>query len=398
MKRSAASDNELKDEESAVLEAVRQFVAREVRPAVAQLERGGAYPQALVERMCDMGLFGIAVPEAHGGLGLPLAVVVRVLETLASGWTTLAAYLNSHSTVAYLVGRHGTAEQQRHYLPAMAAGTARGALCLTEPSAGSDLQAIATTARHTGESLTVNGTKIYVTNGARASLLAVLVKTDPAAVPAKTGMSLLLIDAAQPGVTVGGTYRKMAYGHVDTVEIVFQDAPVSAQAVLGGKPGRGLSQLLDGLEVGRLAIAASAVGLAAAALAEARRYASERRAFGVTIENHQAIQLRLADMATRLVAARLLTAEAARQKDTGTRADMVCGMAKLYASEACLDIVGDALRIHGGHGYINDYAIERLYREAPLYIVGEGTNDIQKILIARRMLEGGDETFLGLPS
>ena len=398
MRRSAAPGNEIKDEESAVLEAVRQFVAREVRPAVAQLERGGAYPQALVERMCDMGLFGIAVPEAHGGLGLPLAVVVRVLETLASGWTTLAAYLNSHSTVAYLVGRHGTAEQQRHYLPAMAAGTARGALCLTEPSAGSDLQAIATTARHTGESLTVNGTKIYVTNGARASLLAVLVKTDPAAVPAKTGMSLLLVDAAQPGVTVGGTYRKMAYGHVDTVEIVFQDAPAPVQAVLGGKLGRGLSQLLDGLEVGRLAIAASAVGLAAAALAEARRYASERRAFGVTIENHQAIQLRLADMATRLVAARLLTAEAARQKDTGARADMVCGMAKLYASEACLDIVGDALRIHGGHGYINDYAIERLYREAPLYIVGEGTNDIQKILIARRMLEGGDETFLGLPS
>ena len=398
MKPGAASGDPLGEQASAVLEVVRRFVAREVRPAVAQLERGGAYPQALVEQMCGMGLFGIGIAEAHGGLGLSLVTVARVLEELASGWTTLAAYLNSHSTVAYLVGRHGTSEQQARHLPAMAAGTVRGALCLTEPSAGSDLQAITTVARPSGAALTINGTKIYVTNGARASLLAVLVKTDPAAVPAKAGMSLLLVDAAQQGVSVGSTYRKMAYGHVDTVEIVFQDATVPALAVLGGKPGRGLSQLLDGLEVGRLAIAASAVGLAAAALAEARRYASGRRAFGVTIDHHQAIQLRLADMATRLVAARLLTAEAARQKDTGARADLACGMAKLYASEACLGIVGDALRIHGGHGYINDYAIERLYREAPLYIVGEGTNDIQKILIARRLLAGGDDAFLGLPS
>ena len=384
--------------ESAVVEAVRRFVAKEVRPHVASLERASGYPESLVEGMAALGLFGIAVPEAHGGLGLRLRVLVRVFEELAAGWTTLAAYVNSHCTVAYLVSTHGSEAQRIEYLPRMATGQVRGALCLTEPGAGSDLQAIETTATTNGAQLRVSGTKVYVTNGAHASLLAVLAKTDPRAEPPKRGISLLLVPGAHPGVTVGGAFKKMAYGHVDTVEIDFRDALLPVESILGGRPGRGMQQLLDGLEVGRLAIAASAVGLGAAAIAEARRFAAQRKAFGTTIDQHQAIQLRLADMVTRLVAARLLTDEAARQKDGGRRADMACGMAKLYASEACLDIVRDALRIHGGHGYINDYAVERLYREAPLYVVGEGTNDIQKLLIARRLQSGADDAFLGLPS
>jgi len=386
------------DSDTAIVEAVRRFIARDVRPRVREMEQSAAYPQELVDAMANMGLFGIAVPEPYGGLGLRLQVLVQVLEEIAAGWTTLAAYLNSHCTVAYLLATYGTEPQRRRHLPDMASGRARAALCLTEPGAGSDLQAIQTTAIADGNDLRLNGTKIYVTNGAHASLLAVLVKTDPRAQPPKNGISLLLVESPQSGVTIGGAFHKMAYGHVDTVEISFIDTRVVVDAVLGAKPGCGLRQLLDALELGRLSIAASSVGLAAAALAEARRFASERRAFGTTIDQHQAVQLRLADMATRLVAARLLTREAARQKDAGGRADMACGMAKLYASEACLDIVGEALRVHGGHGYIGDYAVERLYREAPLYVVGEGTNDIQRLIIARRLQEGGDNAFLGLPT
>jgi alkylation response protein AidB-like acyl-CoA dehydrogenase len=401
MRARATASGDFDGEEAAILDAVRRFVAKSVRPALAQLERSEVYPEDLVAAMRELGLFGLAVPEGHGGLGLRLQVIMRIMEELAAGWTTLAAYLNSHMTVAYLIKAHGTAEQQLRYLPAMASGRVRGALCLTEPSVGSDLQAITTVARPAGSgargSYLLTGTKIFVTNGARASLLAVLAKTDPGAVPSKRGISLLLVDADGPGVAAGSSFGKMAHPHVDTVEILFQEAVLPPDAILGDAPGRGMQQLLDGLEVGRLAIAASAVGLAAAALAEARRFAAGRRAFGVSIDQHQAVQLRLAEMATRLVAARLLTAEAARLKDSGARADMACGMAKLFASEACLATVGDALRIHGGHGLIQDFAVERLYREAPLYVVGEGTNDIQKLLIARRMLAGAEEAFLGLP-
>jgi len=347
--------------------------------------------------MKEIGLFGMLVPEDYGGLGLGLPLFAQVMEEVAAAWTTLAAFLNSHSTVVYLISKHGTLEQKKRYLPGLALGDERGALCLTEAAAGSDLQAIETVARPVDGGLSLRGNKIYVTNGARASLYAVLAKTDPSAKPAKAGMSLLLVEKKEPHVSIAGTFHKMAYGLVDTVEVVFDNVVVPSMSVLGAVPGRGLSQLLDGLEIGRIAIAASAVGLAANALGEAKLYASERRTFGVTIDQHQAVQLRIADMATKLVAARLLTAEAARQKHSGARADMVCGMAKLFASESCLDIVADSLRIHGGYGYVTDYAVERLYREAPLYIVGEGTNDIQRLLVARRLLEGADQAFLGLP-
>jgi alkylation response protein AidB-like acyl-CoA dehydrogenase len=383
--------------EAAIVEAVRRFVTKDVRPQVARLERESAYPDALVATMRELGLFGLAVAEEHGGLGLRLPVFAAVMEELAKGWTSLAAYVNSHSTVAYVISRHGMPEQRARYLPRMASGEVRGALCLTEPGAGSDLQAIATIARADGDGYIVNGSKFFVTNGARASLLLTLVKTDPAANPAKNGISLLLVDKDAPGVKVAGTFHKMAYGHVDTVEILLDNATVSNAALVGGKAGRGLRQLFDGLEVGRIAIAASAVGLAADALNEARRYAGERKAFGTTIDQHQAVQLRLAEMATKLVAARLMTREAARVKAAGGRADMISGMAKLFASEACAEITADALRIHGGYGYVSEFAVERLYREAPLYIVGEGTNDIQKLVIARRILEGHEAAILGLP-
>lgn len=383
--------------EAAIVEAVRRFVAKDVRPQVARLERDRAYPDALVATMRALGLFGLAIAEQHGGLGLRMPVFAAVMEELAKGWTTLAAYVNSHSTVAHVIGRHGTEAQRERYLPGMARGEIRGALCLTEPGAGSDLQSIATVAREAGGQFTVAGSKFFVTNGARASLLLTLVKTDPAAKPAKNGISLLLVDKDAPGVKLGSTFHKMAYGHVDTVEILLDGAVVPGSALVGGVAGRGLQQLFDGLEVGRIAIAASAVGLAADALSEAKRYAGERKAFGVTIDQHQAVRLRLAEMATKLVAARLMTREAARVKSSGARADMISGMAKLFASEACSEITADALRIHGGYGYVSEFPVERLYREAPLYIVGEGTNDIQKLVIARRILEGHEAAILGLP-
>jgi alkylation response protein AidB-like acyl-CoA dehydrogenase len=381
-----------------VVGAVRRFIDAEVKPHVARLERDAAYPENLVNMMKELGLFSMLVPEEYGGLGLSLPLFAQIMEEVAAGWTSLAAYLNSHSTVVYLLRKHGTPEQRERYLPRLGSGVDRGALCLTEAGAGSDLQSIDTSAQPIGGSFAIRGTKTFVTNGARASLYAVLVKTDPYAKPAKAGMSLMIVEKSTPGVSVGAVFRKMAYGLVDTVEVLFDNVAVPAEGILGAVTGRGLPQLLDGLEIGRVAIAASAVGLAASALGEAKRYATQRRAFGVTIDRHQAVQLRLADMATRLVAARLLTAEAARQKDTGARADMVCGMAKLFASEACLEIVSESLRIHGGYGYLNDCAIERLYREAPLYIVGEGTNDIQKLLVAKRLLDGADHEFLGIPA
>jgi alkylation response protein AidB-like acyl-CoA dehydrogenase len=383
--------------EVSIVDAVRRFVTEAVRPNVARLEREGAYPEQLVAGMRDLGLFGIAAAEAHGGLALRLPVFAAVMEELAKGWTTLAAYVNSHSTVAYAIGRHGTAAQQAKYLPMMASGALRGALCLTEPGTGSDLQAIRAVAKPSSSGYELSGTKFFVTNGERAGLLLVLAKTDPTAQPAKKGISLLLVEKASSGVKQGSTFHKMAYGHVDTVEIVLDGSTVPSSALLGEAPGRGLQQLFDGLEVGRIAIAASAVGLAADALNEAKRYASVREAFGTTIDQHQAVQLKLAEMATKLVAARLITREAAQVKANGGRADMISGMAKLFASEACAEIAGDALRIHGGYGYVADFPIERLYREAPLYIVGEGTNDIQKLVIARRIIEGQEAALLGLP-
>lgn len=385
------------DDEQAIIEAVRRFVAKEVQPKVAALEREQAFPARLVEQLSELGLFGLAVPEEFGGLQLRLPVFAAVMEVLAGGWTTLAAYVNSHSTVAYVIAKHGTADQKARYLPGMATGEERGALCLTEPGAGSDLKSITTRANFEADGYKLSGSKIFVTNGGKGTVLLTLARTGTDRETGGHRLSLFLVDKSKPGVTVESVFHKMAYGLVDTVEIRLDRVALTEGQLLGGAVGNGMSQLLDGLEVGRIAIAASAVGLAATALGEAVRYAEQRKAFGVTINQHQAVQLRLAEMATKLVTARLLTAEAARVKQQGVRADMISGMAKLHASESCLEIVSDSLRIHGGYGYINEFAIERLYREAPLYIVGEGTNDIQKLVIARRILDGSEAHILGLP-
>lgn len=387
----------LSSEEHQIVEAVDRFVAKDVAPMVAKHERDGTYPDALVASMKTLGLFGVAVPEAYGGLGLSLPAVACVFERLCTGWSSLGAYINSHSTLAYAIASHGTDAQKARYLPKLATGEIRGAMCLTEPQAGSDLQAIETRADATDGGYWLTGTKIYVTNGARANLLLVLAKTDRNASKPSQGISLFLVEKPREGVTVGGTYQKMGFPQVDTVEIGIEHAQVSQEALLGGVEGKGFGQLMESLEVGRITIAASAVGVAATALKTALSFAADRKAFGKIIDQHQAIQLRLAEMATRLVAAREITMRAAVEKASGGRADMASAMAKLYASEAAAEITREAMRVLGGAGYIADYQVERLHREALLYLVGEGTNDINKLVIARRLLDGSEAQLLGLP-
>ncbi len=388
---------DLTSEERQIVETVERFVAKDVTPAAAKHEREGTYPDALVAQMKALGLFGVAVPETYGGLGLSMPAVAAVFETLAAGWSSLAACINGHSTLAYAIARHGTEAQKARYLPKLATGEHRGAICLTEPQAGSDLQAIETRADAAEGGYRLTGNKIYVTNGARASLLLVLAKTDRTAAKPSQGISLFLVEKPRDDVTVGSTYQKMGFHQVDTVEIRIEGALVAKDALLGGVEGKGFSQLMESLEIGRITIAASAVGVAAAALKVALSFAADRKAFGKTINQHQAIQLRLAEMATRLVAARAITMRAAGEKQSGARADMASAMAKLYASEAAAEITREAMRVLGGAGYIADYQVERLHREALLYLVGEGTNDINKLVIARRLLDGSEAELLGLP-
>ena len=383
-------------EEAEILSTVERFVRNEVRPIVSKCEMEGTYPDALVGEMKLLGLFGIAVPEEYGGLGLRLPVLAAVMEELSRGWTAIAAYVNSHSTVAHVIASHGTPEQKSTYLPKLASGELRAAMCLTEAEAGSDLQAIKSTSLRSGNGYALRGNKIYVTNGSRADILLVLAKTDPKAEKASKGISLFLVHKTWPGVHVASTFHKMGFGLVDTVAIDFDDVVMPRSALLGSTEGSGFGQLMGALEAGRIAIAASAVGLAADALGKSIKFAEDRKTFGKAINQHQAIQLRLADMATKLVAARQLTLFAAEEKDQKGRADMVSAMAKLYASEVCVEICNEAIRVHGGHGYIVDYQVERLMREAILYLVGEGTNDIQKLVIARRIIDGSELSVLGV--
>lgn len=384
------------DEEREILNTVERFAEERVRPQVADCERLGRFPEELVGEMAELGIFGALVPEAYGGLGLRLPVMAAMFECLARAWTTVAAYANSHATVVYAIARHGTDEQKLAYLPGLATGEHRGALCLTEPGCGSDLQAIRGTLSADGENYRVNASKIYVTNGERATLLLTLLRHPAATGETKPRFSLGLVDKTSAGVAVTSRFHKMAYDLVDTVQIEMDDVPLHATRLLGGTEGQGFRQLMDSLEVGRIAIASSAVGLAADALSEAKRYAGIRKTFGVTIDQHQAVQFRLADMATKLVAARLLAMEAAAAKEAGQRSDMLGAMAKMFASDLALDIVQDAVRVHGGAGYIKDYAVERHYREALLYTIGEGTNDINRLVIARRMKGDQEMEYLGL--
>lgn len=373
-------------EQEEIVAAVRRFVEREVMPVASELEHRNEYPHGLVEAMRNLGLFGATIPVEYGGLGLDVTTYARIVEELARGWMSLSGVLNTHLMVAYLIRVHGTEEQRQHYLPAMARGDHRGAFCLTEPHAGSDAQRIRTTAVRRGDVYVLNGSKMFITNARTASVYAIAAKTDPKADPPYRGISLFLGEKG-PGLTVSRDIDKLGYKGIETCEVHLEDYAVPATRVLGGEEGKGFLQVMSALEVGRVNIAARAVGVATAAFEQAIRYAQQRETFGRPIAQHQAIQLKLADMATKIEAARLLTYRAAEKKDRGERADLEAGMAKLFASETCLEVATEAMRILGGYGYTAEFPVERYFRDAPLMIIGEGTNEIQRLVIARQLLE-----------
>jgi alkylation response protein AidB-like acyl-CoA dehydrogenase len=376
----------LSDEEKAIVEVVAEFVDREVRPAVRELEHANTYPGKLIERMKELGVFGLTVPEPYGEVSVSKRCYALVTEELARGWMSLAGAMGGHSVVAYLIAMFGTEAQKERYLPRMATGELRAAMALTEPAGGSDLQAITTTARRDGDHYVVDGAKMWITNARRAGLIALLCKTDPKASPRHRGISVLLVEPG-PGLTVSRDLSKLGYKGIETCEIVFDGHKAPRSAALGEEEGRGFAQMMRGLEVGRIQVAARALGVGRAALEDSLRYAQEREAFGRPIWQHQSIGNYLADMATRLRAARLLTLDAADLLDAGERCDMEAGMAKLYASEAAMDIALNAVRIHGASGYSTEFDVERYFRDAPLMIVGEGTNEIQRNVIVRQLID-----------
>jgi alkylation response protein AidB-like acyl-CoA dehydrogenase len=384
---------ELNDTQKAIVETVREFVEKEVYPVATELEHKDEFPEAIVEQMKEMGLFGITVPEEYGGIGESLTTYALAVVELARGWMSLSGVLNTHFMGCYLINRFGTDEQKQRLLPKMATGEMRAALAMSEPEAGSDVQAIRTRAIREGDEYVVNGQKMWLTNGLRASIVMTLVKTDPNADPAHKGMSMLIVEKEPgepqpaPGLDVGKNIEKMGYKGVETVEMVFSDYRIPSSSLLGTEEGQGFRQVLDGIELGRVNVAARAVGVATRAFEEAIQYAQQRKAFGKPISEHQAIQIHLAEMGTTLEAARLMLLSAAQKKSAGERSDLEAGMAKLFASEACNEIVLKSLRVHGGYGYSKEFTVERLYRDAPFLLIGEGTSEIQKTVIARRLLE-----------
>lgn len=380
-------DTTLDVEKQMVIEEVRRFVDREVIPVAHDLEQHDTYPTELVDKLKAMGVFAATIPEAYGGLGFDFETYVQIVEELARGWMSLSGIVNTHVLVAYMIDTLGTEEQQLRFLPVMAEGDKRGGLCISEANAGSDVQAITMTAVHDGNAYILNGSKLWVTNGANASIFAVLARTDPYAQPAHKGMSVFLIEKGTPGFIVGRTFEKLGYKGVDTAELIFDSARVPAANLLGGVEGEGFKHAMSGLEVGRINVAARAIGIAQAAFNDSIKYAQQRETFGKPIAQHQAIQLKLADMATKIEAARLLLQKAAQKKDRGERCDLEAGMAKLFASEMCQEVTLDALRIHGGFGYTKEFNVERYYRDAPFMLVGEGTSEIQRLIIARQLLQ-----------
>ena len=375
----------LSDEEQAIVQVVAEFVDREVRPVARELEHANAYPEELIERMKELGVFGLTIPEPYGEVSVSKRCYVLVTEELARGWMSLAGAVGGHSVVAYLIATYGTEAQKEHYLPRMATGELRSAMALTEPAGGSDLQALTTTARRDGDHYVVDGAKMWITNARRAGMIALLCKTDPEAEPRHAGISVLLVGPG-PGMTVSRDLSKLGYKGIETCEVVFDGYRAPVSALLGGEEGQGFAQMMRGLEVGRTQVAARAVGVGRAALEDSLRYAQERETFGKPIWRHQAIGNHLANMATTLRAARLLTLDAADLLDAGERCDMEAGMAKLYASEAAMEIALNAVRIHGAAGYSTEFDVERYFRDAPLMIVGEGTNEIQRNIIARQLI------------
>jgi alkylation response protein AidB-like acyl-CoA dehydrogenase len=369
-----------------IVEAVRRFVDHEVIPAASELEHNDEYPHALVAQMKELGLFGATIPQAHGGLGLSFVTYARIMSELSRGWMSLAGVINSHLIMAFVIANHGTDEQKRRFLPAMAAGEKRGGLALTEPHAGSDVQSIRTSASRHGDNYVVTGNKMFITNARHGTMLAVAAKTDPKAQPAYAGISLFAVEKNEHGPTVSRQLKKLGYKGIDTCEVQLEELEVPAANLIGGREGQGFKQVMSALEVGRINVAARAVGVGQAAFDNAIRYAQQRSAFGKPIAEHQAVQLLLADMGTRLQAARLMVENAAQKKDAGERCDVEAGMAKLFASEACAKMTLDALRVLGGYGYMAEFPVERFYRDAPLMMIGEGTNEIQALVIARGLL------------
>lgn len=376
------------EQQMAFRKALRTFVDKEIIPVANEWEKTGRYPTEIVEHMKAMGLFGITTPEEYGGLDLDKVSFTLVYEELARGWMGVAGILGSHNLSCWMIGKHGTEEQKKTLLPKLASGEWRTGVGLTEPGAGTDLQGIKTTAKRDGDHYVVNGAKTWITNARHANVLPVLVKTDATTTPAHKGMSLLLIDTTTEGFEVQRDMGKLGYKGTESCEITFTDVRVPVDAVLGGVEGRGLQQALSGLEIGRLNIAGRSVGIAQAAYDAALEYAKQRTAFGQPIAEFQAIQLKIADIATQLQAARLMTYWAASQADSGKRVDMEAGMAKYFASEAAITASLEAMRIHGGYGYSTEFVVERLYRDAPLMAIGEGTNDIMRTVIAKSLVAG----------
>ncbi len=374
------------DIRSEIVETVRRFVDREVIPTATQLEHADEYPTALVARMKELGLFGATIPEEYGGLGLDFTTYAMIIEEICRGWMSLSGILNTHLLLAYILRTFGTDEQRQRFLPAMTRGEKRGALALTEPHAGSDAQQIKTVAVRRGDTYYVTGSKMFVTNGRHGTMFALVAKTDPRADPPHRGISLFVAEKGPQGCTVSRDIDKLGYKGVETSEVVFDEFPVPATNLVGGSEGSGFQHVMSGLEVGRINIAARAVGVARAAFEDAIRYAQQRETFGKPICQHQAIQLKLADMATKLEAARLLTHQAAQKKDRGERCDLEAGMAKLFASETAHEVALEAMRILGGYGYTKEFRVERYYRDAPLMLIGEGTNEIQRLIIAKNLL------------
>jgi alkylation response protein AidB-like acyl-CoA dehydrogenase len=387
---------ELSSEQEEIVATVREFVDRDVIPVASELEHRDEFPTSLVETMKQMGLFGTTIPEEYGGLGLGLDTYAMILMELSRGWVTLPGIMNGSFISSHMIGMHGTEEQRRTYLPRLAACEIRAAFSMTEPHAGSDVQSIRTVAVRDGDDFLLSGQKMWVTNGWRSGIIMLLAKTDPEAVPAHTGMTGFIVEkepeTEPPGLTIPMPgLKKLGYKGVESTELVFDDFRTPEASVLGGKAGigQGFKYFMSGIEVGRVNVAARGAGLAQAALDDALRYAKEREAFGKPIAHHQAVQMMLAKMATRTEAARLLVLHAAQAKARGERADLEAGMAKLFATEAAQDNALDSMRIHGGYGYSLEYRPERYYRDAPLLLIGEGSNEIQQLIIARRLLERG---------
>ncbi|MFI1020143.1 acyl-CoA dehydrogenase family protein [Streptomyces olivaceus] len=381
-------DFQLSPEQQMYRQTLRDFVEREIVPVAREYEHAGRYPTEIVRTMKDLGLFGLVIPEEYGGLGADTVSFALSFEEISRGWMGVAGILGSHSVSCWMINRHGTEEQKRALLPKLATGELRTGVALTEPGAGTDLQGIRTTARRDGDHYVVNGAKMWITNARYANPLPVLVKTDPTTTPAHKGMSVLLVDTDSPGFEVTKDIGKLGYKGTESCEVVLTDVRVPVSALLGGVEGRGLQQALSSLETGRINIASRSVGVAQRAYDEALSYAREREAFKQPIGDFQAVQLRLAEIATQLQAARLLTYWAASQMDAGRRMDTESGMAKIFASETAIRCATDSMRIHGGYGYSTEFEIERLYRDAPLMAIGEGTNDVLRTVVAKSLLAG----------